>query len=75
MIHRSIDALAALVMPGVVTFLTAEDVPGQNRRLWFGNVEELFAEEEVHLHNRFGNYFKKTQIKIKTSVSFFYYMM
>ncbi|KAI4874108.1 hypothetical protein NFI96_028851, partial [Prochilodus magdalenae] len=42
----SIDASAALAMPGVVTFLTAEHVPGQNRRLWFGNVEELFAEEE-----------------------------
>ncbi|KAL7834105.1 hypothetical protein AOLI_G00290650 [Acnodon oligacanthus] len=34
-------------MPGVVTFIGAEHVPGQNRRLWFGNVEELFAEEEV----------------------------
>ncbi|XP_072526962.1 aldehyde oxidase 5 [Salminus brasiliensis] len=43
----SIDASAALAMPGVVTFITAEHVPGQNRRLWFGNVEELFAEEEV----------------------------
>ncbi|KAI4896034.1 hypothetical protein NFI96_006151 [Prochilodus magdalenae] len=47
LITRSIDASAALAMPGVVTFLTAEHVPGQNRRLWFGNVEELFAEEEV----------------------------
>ncbi|XP_036420186.1 aldehyde oxidase 5 [Colossoma macropomum] len=43
----SIDASAALAMPGVVTFITAEHVPGQNRRLWFGNIEELFAEEEV----------------------------
>uniref|UniRef100_W5K6P2 Aldehyde oxidase 5 n=1 Tax=Astyanax mexicanus TaxID=7994 RepID=W5K6P2_ASTMX len=34
-------------MHGVVTFITAEHVPGQNRRLWFGNIEELFAEEEV----------------------------
>lgn len=34
-------------MPGVVTFLSAGDVPGANRRLWFNNPEELFAEEEV----------------------------
>ncbi|XP_066511010.1 aldehyde oxidase-like [Hoplias malabaricus] len=43
----SIDASEALSIPGVVTFITAEHVPGQNRRVWFGNVEELFAEEEV----------------------------
>ncbi|KAK7136892.1 hypothetical protein R3I93_017071 [Phoxinus phoxinus] len=34
-------------MPGVVAFISAKDVPGQNRRLWFNNPEELFAEEEV----------------------------
>lgn len=44
---RSIDASAALAMPGVVTFISAKDVPGQNRRLWFNNLEEVFAEEEV----------------------------
>ncbi len=43
----SIDASVALAMSGVVTFIFAKDVPGQNRRLWFNNPEELFAEEEV----------------------------
>ncbi|KAI7791213.1 aldehyde oxidase 5 isoform X2 [Triplophysa rosa] len=43
----SIDASAALAIPGVVTFISAKDVPGQNRRLWFNNPEEVFAEEEV----------------------------
>ncbi|KAL4635601.1 aldehyde oxidase-like [Arapaima gigas] len=43
----SVDASEALRTPGVVTFLSAQDVPGQNRRLWFNNTEELFAEEEV----------------------------
>jgi len=43
----SIDASVALAMPGVVAFISAKDVPGQNRRLWFNNPEELFAEEEV----------------------------
>lgn len=46
----SIDASEALAMPGVTTFICANDVPGQNRRLWFNNVEELFAEEEVSTH-------------------------
>nr|XP_006636840.1 PREDICTED: aldehyde oxidase-like isoform X1 [Lepisosteus oculatus] len=43
----SIDASEAVSVPGVVTFLSAKDVPGVNRRLWFNEVEELFAEEEV----------------------------
>ncbi|XP_030627213.1 aldehyde oxidase 5 [Chanos chanos] len=43
----AIDASVALTMPGVVTFISAGDVPGQNRRLWFNNPEELFAEQEV----------------------------
>ncbi|XP_074520488.1 aldehyde oxidase 5 [Halichoeres trimaculatus] len=43
----NIDASDALTMPGVVTFVSAEDVPGENRRLWFNNPEEFFAEEEV----------------------------
>ncbi|XP_031414418.1 aldehyde oxidase 5 [Clupea harengus] len=43
----SIDASEAVAMPGVVTFISSGDVPGQNRRLWFNNIEELFAEEEV----------------------------
>uniref|UniRef100_A0A3Q3WWD0 Uncharacterized protein n=1 Tax=Mola mola TaxID=94237 RepID=A0A3Q3WWD0_MOLML len=43
----NIDPSEALNMPGVVTFLSAGDVPGANRRLWFNNPEELFAEEEV----------------------------
>uniref|UniRef100_A0A672N566 Aldehyde oxidase 3-like n=1 Tax=Sinocyclocheilus grahami TaxID=75366 RepID=A0A672N566_SINGR len=42
-----IDASVALAMSGVITFISAKDVPGQNRRLWFNNPEELFAEEEV----------------------------
>uniref|UniRef100_A0A4W5RKQ3 Aldehyde oxidase 5 n=1 Tax=Hucho hucho TaxID=62062 RepID=A0A4W5RKQ3_9TELE len=42
-----IDPSEALGMTGVVTFLSAGDVPGQNRRMWFNNPEELFAEEEV----------------------------
>ncbi|KAJ8003641.1 hypothetical protein DPEC_G00150440 [Dallia pectoralis] len=42
-----IDPSEALGLAGVVTFLTAADVPGQNRRLWLNNPEELFAEEEV----------------------------
>uniref|UniRef100_A0A8C9TF78 Aldehyde oxidase 5 n=1 Tax=Scleropages formosus TaxID=113540 RepID=A0A8C9TF78_SCLFO len=43
----SMDFSEALRVPGAVTFLSARDVPGQNRRLWFNNTEELFAEEEV----------------------------
>ncbi|TRZ01798.1 hypothetical protein DNTS_017775 [Danionella cerebrum] len=43
----SIDASVSLEMPGVAAFISAKDVPGQNRRLWFNNPEELFAEEEV----------------------------
>ncbi|XP_033860545.1 aldehyde oxidase 5 isoform X1 [Acipenser ruthenus] len=43
----SIDAAAALSMPGVAAFLSAPDVPGNNRRSWFGDIEELFVEEEV----------------------------
>lgn len=43
----SIDASVALAMPGVVALISAKDVPGQNRRLWFNNPEELFAEDEV----------------------------
>ncbi|KAL1021809.1 hypothetical protein UPYG_G00018350 [Umbra pygmaea] len=43
----NIDPSEALSMAGVVTFLTASDVPGQNRRMWLNNPEELFAEEEV----------------------------
>ncbi|KAG7463843.1 hypothetical protein MATL_G00180940 [Megalops atlanticus] len=43
----SIDDSEALGMPGVVTFVSARDAPGQNRRLWFNDPEELFAEEEV----------------------------
>uniref|UniRef100_A0A8C9S671 Aldehyde oxidase 5 n=1 Tax=Scleropages formosus TaxID=113540 RepID=A0A8C9S671_SCLFO len=42
----SMDFSEALRVPGAVTFLSARDVPGQNRRLWFNNTEELFAEEE-----------------------------
>ncbi|XP_029612223.1 aldehyde oxidase 5 isoform X1 [Salmo trutta] len=43
----NIDPSEALGMTGVVTFLSAGDVPGQNRRMLFNNPEELFAEEEV----------------------------
>ncbi|KAM6945501.1 aldehyde oxidase 5 [Aplochiton taeniatus] len=43
----NIDPSGALEMVGVVTFLSARDVPGQNRRMWLNNPEELFAEEEV----------------------------
>ncbi|MBN3295195.1 AOXA oxidase, partial [Amia calva] len=43
----SIDASEAVSMPGVVTFLSAKDVPGNNRRQWLTEVEELFAEEKV----------------------------
>ncbi|CAJ1087680.1 aldehyde oxidase 5 isoform X2 [Xyrichtys novacula] len=43
----NIDPSEALRMPGVVTFISAKDVPGANRRLWFNNPEELFAAEEV----------------------------
>uniref|UniRef100_A0A3B4ULP1 Aldehyde oxidase 5 n=1 Tax=Seriola dumerili TaxID=41447 RepID=A0A3B4ULP1_SERDU len=43
----NVDPSEALEMPGVVTFVSAGDVPGSNRRLWFNNPEELFAEEEV----------------------------
>ncbi|XP_067116672.1 aldehyde oxidase 5 [Osmerus mordax] len=43
----NIDPSEALGMSGVVTFLSARDVPGQNKRLWFNNPEELFAEEKV----------------------------
>uniref|UniRef100_A0A8C1UXR7 Aldehyde oxidase 5 n=1 Tax=Cyprinus carpio TaxID=7962 RepID=A0A8C1UXR7_CYPCA len=50
MVHAkiiSIDAPVALATSGVITFISAKDVPGQNRRLWFNNPEELFAEKEV----------------------------
>ena len=47
MYTSNIDPSEALGMSGVVTFLSARDVPGQNKRLWFNNPEELFAEEEV----------------------------
>uniref|UniRef100_A0A8C4IIZ7 2Fe-2S ferredoxin-type domain-containing protein n=1 Tax=Dicentrarchus labrax TaxID=13489 RepID=A0A8C4IIZ7_DICLA len=43
----NIDPSEALKMPGMVTFVSAGDVPGANCRLWFNNPEELFAEEEV----------------------------
>uniref|UniRef100_A0A3B4Z5M9 Aldehyde oxidase-like n=1 Tax=Stegastes partitus TaxID=144197 RepID=A0A3B4Z5M9_9TELE len=43
----NIDPSEALNQPGVVAFVSAGDVPGANRRLWFNNPEELFAEEEV----------------------------
>ncbi|XP_028281008.1 aldehyde oxidase 5 isoform X2 [Parambassis ranga] len=42
-----IDPSDALKSPGGVAFVSAGDVPGANRRLWFNNPEELFAEEEV----------------------------
>ncbi|KAG2459598.1 AOXA oxidase, partial [Polypterus senegalus] len=43
----SIDTAEALSMPGVVTFLSAKDVPGNNKRRWFHDVVQLFIEEEV----------------------------
>ncbi|KAJ8393801.1 hypothetical protein AAFF_G00057160 [Aldrovandia affinis] len=43
----SVDESEALSMPGVVAYVSARDVPGQNRRMVFDNPEELFAEEEV----------------------------
>ncbi|XP_071320850.1 aldehyde oxidase 5 isoform X2 [Trachinotus anak] len=43
----NIDPSEAMKMPGVVTFVSAGDVPGANCRLWFNNPEELFAKEEV----------------------------
>ncbi|XP_035266263.1 aldehyde oxidase 5 [Anguilla anguilla] len=43
----SVDESEALSMPGVVAYVSAHDVPGQNQRLWFDTVEELFADEEV----------------------------
>uniref|UniRef100_A0A3B4BDJ8 2Fe-2S ferredoxin-type domain-containing protein n=1 Tax=Periophthalmus magnuspinnatus TaxID=409849 RepID=A0A3B4BDJ8_9GOBI len=43
----NIDSSQALQMPGVVTFISATDVPGSNQRLWFNTVEEIFAEKEV----------------------------
>ncbi|KAI1884898.1 hypothetical protein AGOR_G00214620 [Albula goreensis] len=43
----SVDESEALALPGVVAYVSARDVPGVNRRLWFDNPEELFAEEEV----------------------------
>ncbi|XP_056157552.1 aldehyde oxidase 5 [Lampris incognitus] len=42
-----IDPSEALKMPGVVTFLSAADVPETNQRLWKNNPEKLFADEEV----------------------------
>ncbi|XP_034470133.1 aldehyde oxidase 5 [Hippoglossus hippoglossus] len=43
----NVDPSEALEMPGVVTVVSAGDVPGSNCRLWFNNPEELFATEEV----------------------------
>ncbi|XP_051786771.1 aldehyde oxidase-like [Erpetoichthys calabaricus] len=43
----SIDTTEALSMPGVVAFLSAKDVPGNNKRRWFHDMVELFIEEEV----------------------------
>uniref|UniRef100_A0A3B4BGH6 Uncharacterized protein n=1 Tax=Periophthalmus magnuspinnatus TaxID=409849 RepID=A0A3B4BGH6_9GOBI len=34
----NIDSSQALQMPGVVTFISATDVPGSNQRLWFNTV-------------------------------------
>ncbi|KAG9349147.1 hypothetical protein JZ751_029470 [Albula glossodonta] len=45
----SVDESEALALPGVVAYVSARDVPGVNRRLWFDNPEELFAEEERKL--------------------------
>uniref|UniRef100_A0A8D3EAD5 Aldehyde oxidase 5 n=1 Tax=Scophthalmus maximus TaxID=52904 RepID=A0A8D3EAD5_SCOMX len=43
----NIDPSEALKMPGVVTCISAGDVPGANRRLFMNYTEELFATEEV----------------------------
>ncbi|XP_072306445.1 aldehyde oxidase 5 [Eucyclogobius newberryi] len=43
----NIDPSRALQMPGVVSFISATDVPGSNQRLWFNTVEEIFTEREV----------------------------
>ncbi|KAJ8247098.1 hypothetical protein GJAV_G00258700 [Gymnothorax javanicus] len=43
----SVDESEALKIPGVISYVSARDVPGQNRRPWFDTIEELFAEEEV----------------------------
>uniref|UniRef100_A0A3Q1HX01 Aldehyde oxidase 5 n=1 Tax=Acanthochromis polyacanthus TaxID=80966 RepID=A0A3Q1HX01_9TELE len=45
----NIDPSEVLNQPGVVAFVSAGDVPGANRRLWFNHPEELFAQEEQAL--------------------------
>lgn len=55
-------------MPGVVTCISAGDVPGANRRLFMNYTEELFATEEVletarHVHvPREQGFFKTTKL-------------
>jgi len=44
----SIDASAALALPGVVTVLTTADIPGANQIGGIIQDEELFAESAVH---------------------------
>ena len=46
------DPSEALHLPGVKAFISADDVPGNNRT-GFGNDEEVYATDKVHpLHVR-----------------------
>ena len=49
---RSVDPSEALRMPGVRTYIGADDVPGSNRTGAVIYDEELFATEKVMLLNK-----------------------
>ena len=49
---RSVDPSEALLMPGVRTYIGADDVPGSNRTGAVIYDEELFATEKVILLNK-----------------------
>lgn len=47
MSNRGLDTSEALLLPGVIDVITAEDIPGKKVRSMFGYYEELLAESEV----------------------------
>ena len=49
---RSVDPSEAVHIPGVRTYIGADDVPGSNRALAVVCDEELFATEKVILLNK-----------------------
>lgn len=46
--YRAVDPSDALSLPGVRTFINADDVPGSNSTGYYVCDEEIFATGEVH---------------------------